>query len=338
MNFPSWRELTDKISEFEKSVDTAIGKKVQGFQDKHPLGDKSVKTIISLLPSPFDSIAGNIYTTSEGSDEDKFEKIKEFLSTIQKQGEEHYNNLSAKSDTIIQEVLNLQEAAAKESTMQHVKNLMIAQSHTFNQQFEQIKESLTKMKPLQIGGDQIGYWVKGSNNIIGKNISVLNQEIKPTGLTMLEPDYFERRKNVKDDFENWKKGYAFELPSIYYGYEFKRETITDEIKQKLEANYKLLLLGESGSSKSTVLMELICDYFRKGYTVLHNIGSTQLAQANDIVQYIEGLVKGKNKLLIAIDNAHDKKMSAIFNVINQLSFIDNSKNLLFAAIRDISRL
>ena len=53
---------------------------------------------------------------------------------------------------------------------------------------------------------------------------------------MLEPDYFERRKeeNVKDDFENWKKGYEFELPSIYYGYEFKREAIISEINQKLK--------------------------------------------------------------------------------------------------------
>ena len=45
-----------------------------------------------------------------------------------------------------------------------------------------------------VGGDQIGYWVRGDNNIIGKNISVINQEIKPTGLTLLEPDYFERQE------------------------------------------------------------------------------------------------------------------------------------------------
>ncbi len=76
-------------------------------------------------------------------------------------------------------------------------------------------------------------------------------------------------------------------------------------------------------------MEVICDYFRNGYKVLHNLDSTRLAQANDIVQYIEPLVKGKNKLLIAIDNAHDKKMTTIFNVINQLSYIDNSKDVLF---------
>ena len=108
MKFPSWRELTDKISEFEQSANEAIGKTVQGFQDKHPLGDKAVKTLISVLPPPFNAIAENIYSTSEGSDEQKLEKIREFLTTIQEQGEEHYNNLSAKSDTIIQEVLNLQ--------------------------------------------------------------------------------------------------------------------------------------------------------------------------------------------------------------------------------------
>jgi hypothetical protein len=223
LKFPSWLELTEKISEFEQSANEAIGKTVQGFQDKHPLGDKAVKTIISLLPSPFDAIAENIYSTSEGSDEEKLEKIKEFLGTIQKQGEEHYNNLSAKSDTLIQEVLNLQDITAKESTLQLVMKMMVTQSDATIQQLERIKESLNKIKTQQIGGDQIRIWVRGDNNIIGKDISVINQEIKPTGLTLLEPDYFERRKNVKDDFENWKKGYPFELPSIYYGYEFRRK-------------------------------------------------------------------------------------------------------------------
>ena len=144
MKFPSWRELTDKISEFEQSANEAIGKKVKGFQDKHPLGDKAVKTIISILPLPFNTIAENIYTTSEGSDEEKLEKIKEFLGTIQKQGEDHYNNLSEKSDTIIQEVLNLQDITAKESTMQLVMKMMVTQSDDHVQQLEQIKENLAK--------------------------------------------------------------------------------------------------------------------------------------------------------------------------------------------------
>jgi len=316
---PSWQELTEKISEFDRRVNVAIGKKVQGFQEKYPLSAKVVDGIISIVPPPFNSIAKNIYTTSVGSDEEKLEKIKDFLDTIQKQGEEHYNSLLVKSDTIIQEVLNLKDKAAKEETLKLVMDMMTAQADTINQKLEQIRENL----------DQIKYWVRESNNIIGKNINKLAQEIKPTGLTLLEPDYFEKRKNVKDDFENWKKGYTFELPSIYQGYEFKREIVINEIKQMLDANHKLLLLGESGTSKSTIMMEIMCDYFRKEYTVLHNLGYTQLAQANDIVQYIENLLKAGNKLLIAIDNTHDKKMCSIFYIINQLSFIEESNNILF---------
>jgi KAP family P-loop domain/Pentapeptide repeats (8 copies)/Pentapeptide repeats (9 copies) len=157
----------------------------------------------------------------------------------------------------------------------------------------------------------------------------LNPEIRSTGLTILEPDYFERHSNVEGDFENWKKGFAFSLPSIYYGYDFRREAIINDIKEKLETYNKLLLVAGTGSSKSTILMEIMCDYFRKGYTVLHNLDRIQLAQANDIVQSIEGIVKGKNKVLIAIDDVHDKGISTIFYVIDQLSFIDSSNELLF---------
>jgi hypothetical protein len=124
-------------------------------------------------------------------------------------------------------------------------------------------ENASTSPPQNIGGDQIGYWVRGDNNIIGKDISIINNEIKPTGLALLESDYFERRKNVINDFEDWKSGYPFKLPSIYYGYEFRRKNVTDEIKQKLETNNKLLMLGESGT-KSTILMEIMCDYFRNG--------------------------------------------------------------------------
>ena len=229
MKFPSWRELTDKISEFEQSANEAIGKTVQGFQDKHPLGDKAVKTLISLLPPPFNAIAENIYSTSEGSDEEKLEKIKEFLDTIQKQGEEHYNNLSAKSDTIIQEVLNLQDITAKESTLQLVSNLMISQSDTLNQKLNYLIEYMGKIKrSIAISGakgDVIGVGVDGNNNIIFKelNINISNEFRSTYGLNVLSKDHFKEFKGTEENFKGWIKGFPFSLESIYNHKDFRRE-------------------------------------------------------------------------------------------------------------------
>ena len=77
------------------------------------------------------------------------------------------------------------------------------------------------------------------------------------------------------------------------------------------------------------MKEVMCDYFRNGYRVCITLVGLSFEEPDDIVQYIESLVKGNNKLLVAIDNAHDKKMATIYYVIEQLSFIENSTDLLF---------
>ena len=59
------------------------------------------------------------------------------------------------------------------------------------------------------------------------------------------------------------------------GLEFKRESLLSDIIKKLDnknantaGSHTLLLLGKSGTSKSTILMELICFYFKEQYIVL----------------------------------------------------------------------
>jgi DNA replication protein DnaC len=112
----------------------------------------------------------------------------------------------------------------------------------------------------------IGIGVDGNGNIIGKNISIVVNEAQTRyGLSLLSPDYFNGHKSTEQDLENWRKGFSFKLESIKQNLEFKR-SITEDIKLRLEGNQQhcILLLGESGTSKSTILMEIMCDYFDKG--------------------------------------------------------------------------
>ena len=113
-------------------------------------------------------------------------------------------------------------------------------------------------------GDVIGVGVDGSGNIIGKNISVVINQARGYGLTLLSPNYFKENSNTDPNFEDWKNGFNFTPESIYYKREYRRESVLDEIREGLEKQQRLLLLGESGTSKSTLLMEIVCYYFDKG--------------------------------------------------------------------------
>ena len=71
-------------------------------------------------------------------------------------------------------------------------------------------------------------------------------------------------------------------------------------------------------------MEIICDYFDKGYKILYNLGEDELKNTNTIVEKIKGLIDANN-VLIAIDDVHSQKMSLIFSVIRQLQTLNIEK-------------
>src|SRR5947209_5167845 len=99
-------------------------------------------------------------------------------------------------------------------------------------------------------GDIIGVGVDGSGNIIGKNISIVVNEVqKRYGLSLLSTNYFKEHKSIERDFESWKKGFSFNLESIKENKEFKRDVV-GTIESRLETNqpHCMLLVGESGTS------------------------------------------------------------------------------------------
>ena len=179
-------------------------------------------------------------------------------------------------------------------------------------------------------GDIIGVGIVGSNNKIIKNIVNINKFIEETysdcGLTLIHPNYFKENTDTEENLKQWRdKGYQLSLEAIFKGEEFRREKMLNEIKDKLENKKRLLILGESGTSKTTLLKEIICDYFRKGYRVLYNLGDDELKNPIKIAEKIRQMAYGDNKILIVIDDVHSPKSALIFNVIKSMEPLDREK-------------
>jgi tetratricopeptide (TPR) repeat protein len=182
-----------------------------------------------------------------------------------------------------------------------------------------------------VGGDVIGVGVQGSNNIIAKNIQIgkLIEETRSLGLELLDPLYFEQHKKVGDNVKSWYRGFSLSLESIYYDKEFKRDEILNGIISKLNDQRCLLLLGESGSSKTTLLNEVICHYFNQNYTIFYSYGDKEVSDPEKIRDTVEDTVTKGNKVLISVDNVHDKKTSGIFYVIELLKSFNKSEDVKF---------
>ena len=178
-----------------------------------------------------------------------------------------------------------------------------------------------------VGGDIIGIGVSGSGNIIGKDITLVINQAQTFGLNLLSPNYFREYKSGDQDTIDWKNGFSFKLESIKEKKELRR-SVVDTVKTNLEREHKLLILGESGFSKSTILMEIMCEYYEIGYKILYNFGDVEIKNSGELVKFLEGLVTAGNKILIAVDNVHNERTATIFHVIDQLSNYDLNKNLL----------
>ncbi len=116
--------------------------------------------------------------------------------------------------------------------------------------------------------------IDGSGNTVVNSVGEFQQKVWSTcGLRLLNKEYFKDR-DPSNDFKEWlEKGRSFSLISIYNEKEYRRENLLDDIKENLKKNNRIILLGESGTSKGTLLMEIMCDYVKRNenYQVLYNI-------------------------------------------------------------------
>jgi tetratricopeptide (TPR) repeat protein len=263
--FSSWNEFKEKAGKFGKFLDKKRGdfrQNVQGLKDKHQTIDEIITTGVKFLPSPFDKIAEAVYKGSDGSDEQKLDKVKEYFEKIQSEGEEHYNEL-----------------------------------------LENIK----------------------------KNHEILENNLYQSyGLNWLPYDYFEHYKsNKQQDLEDWRNGFEFKLPAIKSKLELRRDRVVENIKERLESQNKLLIVGESGTSKTTILKEILCDYFDKEYLILYNWGTDEIKQGDQLVNFIGDILTEGKKILVVVDNAHTERVAAMFYVMDQISNHILNSNILF---------
>lgn len=319
MKFPTWTEFTDKLSNFEGSVKQQIGKKVNGFQDKHPLMDKGFQMAIKLLPSPIDVIADTIYNTSSGSEEDKINHVLDTLNSIKKQGQENFAKLSTeislrfeKTDVALEDILS---TGSKEKTLLSIKDLLLDSNQHDAKKLDELGKNLEAIKKIVEDLD--------------KNFQSSFNRASDLGLSLLGKDYFKENKNIESNFEDWLNGYVFNLSSIFYGKEYRRESIIQDIKKHLDRNNICLLLGEMGVSKSTLLMEIACDYFKEGYTVLLNEDNLKQTKPEDIAEFIRQLIREGKNVLVAIEGMHNMQLGLIYYVIKLLEPFERRHKIKF---------
>jgi hypothetical protein len=216
---PTWAQLNEKISEFEKKADNAINQKVQKLQSQHPLVHRFIKaTINDVIPFPINEIARSIYDSSSSSGSSEQEtvlKIKQYFKVLQDNGEENYNDISAQLNSIDNKIFNLRTVAAKESTVRLLKDTLVSKQDTILNEIENLKARLNQTR-IEIGdvkGDVIGVGITGNGNTIFKATNVFINEVKQQyGLRLIELNHFEENKRTDENFKQWLGGSEFKLP------------------------------------------------------------------------------------------------------------------------------
>lgn len=166
MQFPSWREFTKNLSELEKKVN----EKITEFKDNHPLLDKAIQKIIPMLPPPFDKIAEQIYSSFEGTVQEKSDAVLNYFKYLQSQGENHYNKIASQLNSILINLDDIKLNKAKESTLQQIQEILISNGNTTIQKLDLLRNQivlitgkLDKMqsdigKPIEELGEAFGYF------------------------------------------------------------------------------------------------------------------------------------------------------------------------------------
>lgn len=148
------------------------------------------------------------------------------------------------------------------------------------------------------------------------------------GFELYNLDYFKKHKSTLKDFEYWQKGFPFEIESIKEKKELRRNRILKTVENRLERIHNVLMVGESGTSKSTILKEIMCDYLDNDYLVLYNRG-TNIDNIDILIKFVESLLNEGKKILIATDDAHNVFTAPIFYMMDQLSRFEPNEHLRF---------
>jgi|SRR5215217_613488 len=137
MKFPLWSEVKEKISSFQKEI--------EDFRKKNPVISSTIETTISFLPPPLNTIAEKIYSSTEGTPEDKIEAVIIYLDKIQSQGEQHYRDITSKLNEVLGGIDDIKALGAKESTLQTIQDILITNNERATEMLGDLAQQLDKM-------------------------------------------------------------------------------------------------------------------------------------------------------------------------------------------------
>ena len=149
MEFPSWKELTEKKRLFDQAIDNQLSKKVKGLSDKDQIVSLAFETSVRVLPSPFDAIAESIYASVEGYGKEKLSEVRKFLNAIRALDEDHFNELAPALGEITHDISTLKNNTARRNTLLYVRDIIISKSDTIDQKLRKItmvQEELSKLR------------------------------------------------------------------------------------------------------------------------------------------------------------------------------------------------
>lgn len=146
MKLPSWTKFIEGASKFEQQVKvekTRLINKIQASKDAHPVLDEIINRALPFLPSPFNGLAQAIYNSFQGTKkEEAIETIIKFLESFKSQGEDHYNIIANKLDTIRSDM-------AQQGTLLLIKDILINENSPINQKLNQISGILNEILDRQ---------------------------------------------------------------------------------------------------------------------------------------------------------------------------------------------
>ena len=76
-------------------------------------------------------------------------------------------------------------------------------------------------------------------------------------------------------------------------------------------------------------MDIMCHYFKNDYVVFYNFGEEEIKDVYDLENSLKQRLKDGNKILVAVDNVHDKKTATIFSVIDSIRSKEEKDNICF---------
>ena len=77
-------------------------------------------------------------------------------------------------------------------------------------------------------------------------------------------------------------------------------------------------------------MDIMCHYFKNNYIVFYNYGEEEIKDVYNLENSLRNRLKDGNKILVAVDNVHDKRTATIFSVIDSLrSYEEKKDNIRF---------